>query len=146
MAWNQLYVVLFNTGDADPPQQKGAWDGALIHGNASALPLWRLLHWANTPNCSFPAGPFSPPAHCLCPRISFRLGGRLLSEPLSKQWRKEPAIFTLFPGELAFFIFLFQLQAVELRVWCQKAELIALSQRGGPPITKRSPKCFTGDY
>lgn len=41
-------------------------------------------------------------------------GWGVLSEPLSKQWRMKPAIFTLFPGELAFFIFLFELQAVEL--------------------------------
>lgn len=46
--------------------------GGVIHGNAAALLLWLLLHWANSPNCSLPAGLFSPPAHCLYALISFR--------------------------------------------------------------------------
>lgn len=85
----------------------GLWYATLIHGNAAALLLWLLLHWANTPNCSLPAGLFSPPAHCLYPHISFRAQerGGSLREPLSKQWRKEAAIFTLFPGEPAFLFF-----------------------------------------
>lgn len=88
-------------------QQDGVWYATLIHGNAAALPLWLLLHWANTPNCSLPAGPFLSSSTLFMASHFFHGAGEggSLREPLSKQWRKEAAIFTLFPGEPAFLFF-----------------------------------------
>ena len=71
-------------------------------------------------------------------------GGRLLSEPLCKQCRKGACHLYSVPRRTCLFYFFIWAPScrAEPRVWCQKAELIALSQRGGPPITKRSLKCF----
>lgn len=106
-------------GEADPPQQKGAWDGTLIHGNASALPLWLLLHWANTPNCSFPAGPFSPPAHCLCPRISFRLGGGGKIALRATEQTVEKGACHLYPVPRRTCLFLFFYLSSKLSSWAE---------------------------
>lgn len=106
-------AVCLIAGDADPPQQKGAWDGAWIHGNTSAFVAAPPL--SKYSKLLIPRRPFLSSSTLFVPSHFIEAGGRrLLSEPLSKQWRKEPAIFTLFPGELAFYYFLFELQAVEL--------------------------------
>jgi len=80
-------------------------------------------------------------------------GRRLLSEPLSKQCGEKKGACHLYsvPRRTCLFFFflsLFELQAVELsrEFDVRKAELIALSQRGGPPITRTLPAMLYGDY
>lgn len=124
--------------------------GAGFHGNASARPLWLLLHWANTPHCSFPAGPFSPPAHCVPSHfIQPREEGGLLSEPLSKQWGEKRSchLYSVPRRTCLFLLFLFELQAVGLsrEFDVREAELIALSQRGGTHH-QTLPEMFYWDY
>lgn len=126
-------------------QQDGVWYATLIHGNAAALPLWLLLHWANTPNCSLPAGLFSPPAHCLCPHISFMVqerGDRCESHWANSGERRLPSL-PCSQENLPFYFFIWAPSCrTEPRVWCQKAELIALSQRGLATHHQTGPEMF----
>lgn len=135
-------------GDAERERERER--GAGFHGNASARPLWLLLHWANTPHCSFPAGPFSPPAHCVPSHfIQPREEGGLLSEPLSKQWGEKRSchLYSVPRRTCLFLLFLFELQAVGLsrEFDVREAELIALSQRGGTHH-QTLPEMFYWDY
>lgn len=97
-----------------------------------------------------PTAPFSPPAHCLCPRISFRPGcgwggGGWCSQ---SHWanRAERSLPSLPCSQENLSLFIFFTWApscrAEPRVWCQKAELIALSQRGPATHHQTSPEMF----
>lgn len=105
-----MSVVLI-AGDAEPPQQKGrlrrrldSWE-RLGSAFVAAPPLskYSKLFIPRRPFLS--SGTLFAPSHFIQAGGGDEAVGGLLSEPLSKQWRKEPAIFTLFPGELAFFYF-----------------------------------------
>lgn len=74
------------------PSNKGALRlRGLMHGKAMGQLLWLPFCWANSPNCSFPV--FHSLAGTLFVSLHFIRQGRLLSGPVSKQSRKEPAIF-----------------------------------------------------
>ena len=144
MAWNQLYVVLFNNWRRRPATTKrrlrrrlDSWE-RLGSAFVAAPPLSKYS------KLFIPRRPFLSSGTLFVPSHFIQAGGKIALRATEQTVEKGACHLYSVPRRtcLFFYFFLFQLQAVELRVWCQKAELIALSQRGGPPITKRSPKCL----
>lgn len=147
MAQNQLYVVLSNSWWRRPAITKrrlrrclDSWEHFCLCGSSSTEQILQTVH--------------SPPAlsllrHIVC-ALAFHSGwGEKIALRATEQTVEKGACHLYSVPRrtclLLFFIWAPSCRA-EPRVWCQKAELIALSQRGGPPITNRSPKCFIGDY
>lgn len=120
-----------------------------------APPLSKYSKLFIPPPAFLSSGTLFVPSHFIQPwrRRSGGGGRRLLSEPLSKQCGEKKGACHLYsvPRRTCLFFFflsLFELQAVELsrEFDVRKAELIALSQRGGPPITRTLPAMLYGDY
>lgn len=151
MTWNRLYVVLSNGWRGRPATTKrrlrrhlDSWE-RLGSAFVAAPPLskYSKLFIPRRPFLS--SGTLFVPSHF----IQTWGGGEKIALRATEQTVEKGACH-LYPVPRRTCLFYFFIWApscrAEPRVWCQKAELIALSQRGRPPITKRSPKCFTGDY
>lgn len=140
--WNQLYLSVNALAHKNTPEKVTCFMGTLrlcLCGGSSTKQILQTVH---SPPAFLSRSTLFVPSHFIqteggdCSQSHWaNSGGRSIPSLLCSQ--ENPPFY--------FFIWAPSCQA-EPRVWCQKAELIALSQRGKPPIAKPGLKCFTGDY
>ena len=149
MTWNREYVVLLNSLRHRPATTKrrlrrrlDSWE-CRVSAFVASPPLSKYSKLLILCQPFLSCGTLFVPSHF------FQAGGKIALRATEQTVEKGACHLYSVPRRTCFFIFFFiwapSCQA-EPRVWCWKSELIALSQRCGPPISKRWPKCFIGDY